>query len=29
MREGAPAALLETARTDEEEILRAAFGRAA
>jgi len=25
----APAALLETARTDEEEILRAAFGRAA
>ena len=26
MHEGAPAALLETARTDEEEILRAAFG---
>ena len=29
MHQGAPAALLETARTDEEEILRAAFGRAA
>ncbi len=29
MRQGAPAALLETARTDEEEIMRAAFGRAA